>query len=172
MNTRNLSIRSKIIALITVPLTALLALWVFATVLAAAPAVNLLSARTLLDGVGKPGEALVAELQRERRLSVVYLAGRGDGTPLANIQSSQLYEVNKFISLTGHKWECNPCIASRIAWGRLKPEDRRMVQEAAKEAAAYQRGLSQEIDTKLLGEFRANPAVAVNTVNAASMMVL
>jgi TRAP-type transport system periplasmic protein len=91
----------------------------------------------------------------------------GQENPLANIQSSKLYEVNRFISLTGHKWECNPCIASRIAWGRLKPEDRRLVQETAKEAAAYQRGLSQEIDTKLLGEFRANPAVAVNTVEQA-----
>ncbi|HEX2772959.1 MAG TPA: nitrate- and nitrite sensing domain-containing protein, partial [Micromonosporaceae bacterium] len=30
------------------------------------------------DEVGRPGETLVAELQRERRLSLVYLAGRGD----------------------------------------------------------------------------------------------
>ncbi|TDH60142.1 TRAP transporter substrate-binding protein [Dankookia rubra] len=91
----------------------------------------------------------------------------GQENPLANIQSSKLFEVNRFISLTGHKWECNPCLVSRIAWGRLKPEDRRMVQEVAKEAAAYQRGLSQEIDTKLLGEFRASPAVAVNAVEQA-----
>ena len=53
----------------------------------------------------------------------------GQENPLANIQSSKLYEVNRFISLTGHKWECNPVFASRIAWGRLRPEDRRLVQE-------------------------------------------
>ncbi|MET0426833.1 MAG: nitrate- and nitrite sensing domain-containing protein, partial [Actinoplanes sp.] len=74
MRTRNWSIRSKIIALVTVPLVALLALWVFATSLTAGPALNLLSARTLLDSVGNPGEVLVGELQRERRLSVEYLA--------------------------------------------------------------------------------------------------
>ncbi|RZU52426.1 signal transduction histidine kinase [Krasilnikovia cinnamomea] len=74
MRTRNWSIRSKIIALVTVPLTALLALWIFATVLTAGPAFNLLSARTLLDTVGHPGEALVGELQRERRLTVAFLA--------------------------------------------------------------------------------------------------
>ncbi|WP_412748881.1 nitrate- and nitrite sensing domain-containing protein [Krasilnikovia sp. M28-CT-15] len=83
MRTRNWSIRSKIIALVTVPLTALLALWIFATVLTAGPAFNLLSARTLLDTVGHPGEALVGELQHERRLSVAFLAGpTADATAL------------------------------------------------------------------------------------------
>jgi TRAP-type C4-dicarboxylate transport system substrate-binding protein len=41
------------------------------------------------------------------------------------------------------------------------------VQEAVKEAGAHQRTLSQETDTRLLGEFRANPAVAVNEVDQA-----
>src|SRR3954465_10300750 len=77
MRTRNWSIRSKIIALVSVPLTALLALWIFATVLTAGPALNLLSARTLLESVGNPGEVLVGELQRERRLSVEYLSTTG-----------------------------------------------------------------------------------------------
>jgi signal transduction histidine kinase len=74
MRTRNWSIRSKIVALIAVPLTALLALWIFATTLTVGPAFNLLSARTLLDTVGNPGEVLVGELQKERRLSVEFLA--------------------------------------------------------------------------------------------------
>ena len=91
----------------------------------------------------------------------------GQENPLANIQSSKLFEVNRFISLTGHKWECNPVLASRIAWGRLPAADRQLVQEAAKEAGAHQRTLSQEIDARLLGEFRANPAIAVNEVDQA-----
>ena len=56
-------------------MTALLALWIFATSLTAGPAFNLLSAQTLLDTVGRPGEVLVGELQHERRLSVVFLSG-------------------------------------------------------------------------------------------------
>ncbi|MFG1608896.1 nitrate- and nitrite sensing domain-containing protein [Actinoplanes sp. NPDC049265] len=75
MKSRYWSIRSKIIALVVVPLTALLALWVFATVLTVGPAFNLLSAQTLLDTVGRPGEVLVGELQKERRLSVIQLSG-------------------------------------------------------------------------------------------------
>ena len=82
MKTRNWSIRSKIIALIAVPLAALLALWVFATTLTVGPAFNLLSARTLLDTVGNPGEVLVGEFQRERRLSVEFLSNP-DASPAA-----------------------------------------------------------------------------------------
>jgi hypothetical protein len=99
MNTRNWSIRSKIIALVAVPLSALLALWIFATVLTVGPAFNLLSARTLLDTVGTPGEVLVADLQRERRLSVVYLSAKdGDGSALATQRSATDRSVAEFRS--------------------------------------------------------------------------
>ena len=91
----------------------------------------------------------------------------GQENPLANIQSAKLYEVNKFISLSSHQWQCNPVFASRIAWGRLRPEDKRLVQEAAKEAEAHQRTISQETDTRLLGEYRANQGLAVNEVDQA-----
>lgn len=91
----------------------------------------------------------------------------GQENPLANIQSAKLFEVNRFISLTGHKWESNPVLVSRIAWGRLRAEDQRLLQDAAQEAGAYQRRLSQEADARLLTEFRANPAVAVNEVDQA-----
>lgn len=74
MNTRDWPIRSKLTALVVAPVTALFALWIFATALTLGPAQSLLSARTLLNEFGRPGEAVVAELQRERRLSVVYLA--------------------------------------------------------------------------------------------------
>jgi len=91
----------------------------------------------------------------------------GQENPLANIHSSKLHEVNRFLSLSSHQWQCNPVFASRIAWGRLRPEDRRLVQEVAKEAQAHQRALSQETDVRLLGEYRANGAVAVNEVDRA-----
>ncbi|MEV6694097.1 nitrate- and nitrite sensing domain-containing protein [Micromonospora sp. NPDC051196] len=74
MNTRDWPIRSKLTALVVVPVTALLALWIFATTLTFGPALDLLAARTLLYDLGRPGETVVAELQRERRISVVHLA--------------------------------------------------------------------------------------------------
>src|SRR3954469_22169718 len=74
MRTRNWSIRSKIIALVAVPLTPLLALWVFAPAPPLGPPLKRVSPQTLLDTVGTPGEVLTGELQRERRLSVEFLA--------------------------------------------------------------------------------------------------
>jgi TRAP-type transport system periplasmic protein len=61
--------------------------------------------------------------------------------------------------------QSRPRLAHRL--GRLRPEDKRLVQEAAKEAETHQRTLSQETDTRLLGEYRANAAVAVNEAEQA-----
>ncbi len=91
----------------------------------------------------------------------------GQENPLTNIQSSKLYEVNKFISITGHKWECNPVLVSQAAWGRLSEADRTLLREATKEAAVLQRSLSVEADKKLLTEFKANSAVTVTEVDQA-----
>ncbi|SCL39221.1 Histidine kinase-, DNA gyrase B-, and HSP90-like ATPase [Micromonospora rhizosphaerae] len=75
MNTRDWPIRAKLTALVIGPVTALLALWIFATTLTFGPALDLLAARTLLYDLGRPGQTVVTELQRERRLSVIQLAG-------------------------------------------------------------------------------------------------
>ncbi|MFF5072487.1 nitrate- and nitrite sensing domain-containing protein [Micromonospora olivasterospora] len=83
MNTRDWPIRSKLTALVVAPVSALLALWIFATTLAFGPALDLLSARTLFYDLGRPGETVVAELQRERRLTVLQLAGTGELPALA-----------------------------------------------------------------------------------------
>ncbi|PWU43716.1 ATP-binding protein, partial [Micromonospora globispora] len=83
MNTRDWPIRAKLTALVIGPVTALLALWIFATTLTFGPALDLLAARTLLYDLGRPGETAVAELQRERRLSVVQLAGDAELPALA-----------------------------------------------------------------------------------------
>ncbi|SBT46561.1 sensor histidine kinase [Micromonospora auratinigra] len=83
MNTRDWPIRAKLTALVIGPVTALLALWIFATTLTFGPALDLLAARTYLYDLGRPGETVVAELQQERRLSVVQLAGESTLPALA-----------------------------------------------------------------------------------------
>ena len=92
----------------------------------------------------------------------------GQENPVANIASAKLYEVNKFVSLTAHKWECSPVVASRITWARLSEADRKLVMEAGAEASAHNRQLMADADSKLLAEFRANPAIAVNQADQAA----
>ena len=88
----------------------------------------------------------------------------GQENPLANIASSKLFEVNRFISLSGHKWECSPFLMSQIAIAKLGA-DLAPVQAAAAEATVLQRRLSDEAAAKYLGEFKANADLAVNEVD-------
>jgi TRAP-type transport system periplasmic protein len=88
----------------------------------------------------------------------------GQENPLVNILTGKLHEVNRFISLSGHKWECSPFVASRIAWGRLNEADRKLITEVAREATEHNRQLMMESDEKLLTEFHANPNLSINSV--------
>ena len=92
----------------------------------------------------------------------------GQENPLANIASSKIFEVNSFVSITGHKWESTPFLMSQITWGRLSAADRDIVKAAAAEAGKVQRGLMAEADTKFLAEFKANPKINVNEADKAA----
>jgi TRAP-type transport system periplasmic protein len=116
-------------------------------------------------------QALGAEAQ-QIKFSELYVAlqqGVVDGqeNPLMNIYASKLYEVQKFITLSGHKYEMTPLLMSKRTWERLSEADRKIVQEAAAEATQLQRKLSQDSDDKLLGELKAK-GVQVNTIEKAS----
>lgn len=91
----------------------------------------------------------------------------GQENPLANIESSKLFEVNKYISLTAHKWESTPFLMSKIAQARLGA-DLEAVKAAAKEAGDLQRKLSAEKDGQVLESFKKNAAVEVVEVDRAA----
>ena len=84
MRTRRWSVRGKIVALLAVPVLSLVVLWAVVAGLTLRAGLDLRAAQTYHDRARVPGEDLVTELQRERRLSVVYLGGnRADPRPLA-----------------------------------------------------------------------------------------
>jgi tripartite ATP-independent transporter DctP family solute receptor len=113
-------------------------------------------------------QALGAEAQQIRfaELYVALQQGVVDGqeNPLMNIHASKLYEVNKFISLTGHKYEMTPLLMSKRTWDRLSAGDRTILMEAAAEATQLQRRLSKESDDKLIADLKAR-GVQINTVD-------
>lgn len=116
-------------------------------------------------------QSLGAEAQ-QIKFSELYIAlqqGVVDGqeNPLTNIASAKLNEVQKFISLTGHKYEMTPFLMSKRTWDRLSDADRKAVQEAANEATALQRRLSKESDDSLVSELKAKGA-QVDVVNKAA----
>ena len=116
-------------------------------------------------------QALGAEAQQIKfaELYVALQQGVVDGqeNPLMNIYASKLYEVQKYISLTGHKYEMTPFLMGKRTWDKLSDADRKAVIEAAAEATAMQRKLSQESDEKLVAELKAK-GVHVDTVDKAA----
>jgi TRAP-type transport system periplasmic protein len=90
----------------------------------------------------------------------------GQENPLMNIYASKLHEVNKFISLTGHKYEMTPFLMSKRTWDKLNDGDRKIIREAAAEATNLQRQMSAEADVKLIGDLKA-AGVRIDTVNQA-----
>ncbi|MFC4058502.1 nitrate- and nitrite sensing domain-containing protein [Planomonospora corallina] len=68
------SIRFKVSVLLAVPLVSLVALWGLATLTTSEEVITRLNVGTLSDGVIKPGNVLLNNLQREHLLSAEYLA--------------------------------------------------------------------------------------------------
>ena len=89
----------------------------------------------------------------------------GQENPLANIHSSKLHEVQKYISFTNHKYECSPFMMSAISWARLSAGDKKLIMGAAKEATAYERKLMAESDEKLLAEYKKMPSITLNNTD-------
>lgn len=103
-------------------------------------------------------QALGAEAQQIKfaELYVALQQGVVDGqeNPLVNIHSSKLYEVQKYLAMTNHQFQMTPFLMSKRTWDKLSEADRKVVQEAAAEATALQRKLSQEADDKLLADLK------------------
>lgn len=89
----------------------------------------------------------------------------GQENPLTNIASSKLYEVNPFISMSGHKWEVSPFLISQIRWTRFNDTQKTAIQEAADAATRMQRGLIKEAEAKHLETFKANANLKINEVD-------
>ncbi len=121
---------------------------------------------TLVDIMKSVG----AEAQQIRfaELYVALQQGVVDGqeNPLVNIHASKLYEVQKHLALTSHQFQMTPLLMSKRTWDRLSDADKKAVQEAAAEATALQRKLSQEADDKLLADLKSK-GVQVTTPDRA-----
>ena len=116
-------------------------------------------------------KALGAESQQIKfaELYVALQQGVVDGqeNPLVNIHASKLYEVQKNLAMTNHQFQMTPFLISKRSWDKLSDADKKAVTEAAAEATALQRKLSQEADDKLLAELKAK-GVQVSTPDKAA----
>ncbi|GGK38677.1 hypothetical protein GCM10010124_34340 [Pilimelia terevasa] len=158
----NGSIRSKITALVLTPLAAVTLLWGFALTLTVGPALNLLHFRTVAENVARPAEVLVTELQRERQLSLVFLAGQAPTPPLDRQRrqtDGAVAAFRRLAGLPGARDAMNPQAAQRVAElvraVEDLPETRTRVDRREVDRVAALRRYTAVVDTA----FRLMPAV-------------
>ncbi|PJG86178.1 TRAP transporter substrate-binding protein [Conservatibacter flavescens] len=93
----------------------------------------------------------------------------GQENPLMNIYFSKLYEVQKYISLTGHTYQTTPLLVSKRIWDKLSEQDKDAVKRAAEEAKNYNRQLSMQSDSELTGKLQ-ELGVKINEINQAQFV--
>jgi tripartite ATP-independent transporter DctP family solute receptor len=94
----------------------------------------------------------------------------GQENPSAHIYTKRFFEVQKYASLTAHAYAPEPVLISMITWGRLSDAEKAIVEEAAKEAIAWQRDLSTKQDNEYWDKIKATGKIEVLEVDRKPFM--
>jgi len=88
--------------------------------------------------------------------------------PIPIVSTFKLYEVQKYLALTGHVYSPAPLLMSKKAWDRLPPEIRNVVLDTALEVARIQRQLNRGQEQNQLGELKAKGMVVIEEPDRAA----
>ena len=88
----------------------------------------------------------------------------GQENPLAQIASAKFYEVQKYLSLTGHVYSPAYLVVSTAKWPTLPADVRKILEDTAKETQAFVYDKAQKDDDALLEKMKA-AGIKVNTAN-------
>jgi tripartite ATP-independent transporter DctP family solute receptor len=86
----------------------------------------------------------------------------GQENPLALIETSKFYEVQKYVSMTNHQWDGFWALANVDGWRRLPVDLQRLVTRHLNGAAEAQRGDVEKLNATLSGTLRSR-GLAFNT---------
>ena len=86
----------------------------------------------------------------------------GQENPLAHIATKRFYEVQKYISLTGHTYASEPLLISTISWKKLTPEQQQIVRQAALDTRDWQRELCRNLEGTFLKTIKDSGKSEVN----------
>ncbi len=86
----------------------------------------------------------------------------GQENPLAHIATKRFYEVQKYISLSGHTYAPEPVLISTVAWKKLSPEQQAIVRKAAEDTRDWQRQLCRDLEGKFMKTILDSGKSAVN----------
>ena len=83
--------------------------------------------------------------------------------PVVNIHGARLYEVQDYLSLTGHTYDANIYFVNKDFYDRLPTEFQDVLRQAATEAIAWQRQQAQQDEQELLAEIE--PYIEINEID-------
>lgn len=86
----------------------------------------------------------------------------GQENPLAHIATKRFYEVQKYISLTGHTYASEPVLISAMSWKKLTPEQQNIVRQAALDTRDWQRDLCRKLEGTFLKVIKDSGKSEVN----------
>lgn len=86
----------------------------------------------------------------------------GQENPFTVIDSKRFYEVQRYLSQTGHAYDAQVLIASKRFIDSLSEEQQQLVRDVSREAALYQRKVSRELNDTLLA--RLKDQMSINEV--------
>ena len=78
----------------------------------------------------------------------------GQENPLSVILANKFFEVQKHLAVTNHQYNPQSIIFSKKVWDTLSPADQKILQDAAKEAAAFQRQVNRDKSADDLQELK------------------
>jgi tripartite ATP-independent transporter DctP family solute receptor len=90
----------------------------------------------------------------------------GQENPLAIIYSNHFYEVQKYLSMTGHIWGTAILVISEKDWNKVSPEDKVIIEETAKKWADEQRKMIRDAEDDLKSKL-AEKGMIINEVDKA-----
>lgn len=76
----------------------------------------------------------------------------GQENSLANIWTSELYQVQSHLAMTYHKYESTPLIISEKTWQKLTPAQQKLIKAGAVKFAGEQRAMNQELEKQIAAE--------------------
>ena len=88
----------------------------------------------------------------------------GQENPLAQIASAKFYEVQKYLSITGHVYSPSYLVVSTKKWPTLPADVRKILEETAKDTQAFVYDKAAKDDEELLAKMKT-AGIQVNSAN-------
>jgi len=92
----------------------------------------------------------------------------GQENPYSTVDSSKFFEVQKYLSVTKHKYTPLVVTVSKKFWDQLSADEKKVIQDAATEAALYQRKANRDLNDQYLQSLK-KAGMQVNEIPAAEL---